>query len=154
MKRCTHPRPLRDLVRRVQKCLTPDLLDKGYAPGKHPHAGHCAVATEAVWVEAARDLGYKSRVATWRGRPGTSPVGAPPCGAEDRKAGNCSSHWWLVSPEGCVLDPTSGQFSQRELEAIYARGRGAGAQGVRYRNGVLVPSARAAKVLRRMRGET
>ena len=126
---CKHPKPLLDLVRRVQACLTPDLLRKGEG-GKHPHAGHCAVASEAVWAKRARALGYKTRM-------GRTDSGG--------------THWWLVSPEGCVLDPTSAQFTQAHLRRIYARGEGRGPQGVRYKDGRLVPSARAREVLRRVR---
>lgn len=128
MTRCTHPKPLRDLVRRVQACLTPDLLRKGQG-GKHPHAGHCAVASEAVWAHKAKELGYKTRM----GRTDTG-----------------GTHWWLVSPEGCVLDPTEAQFSKAHLRRIYARGRAVGPQGVRYREGKLVPSKPAREVLRRV----
>jgi hypothetical protein len=128
MSRCTHPKPLRDLVRRVQACLSPDLLRKGEG-GRHPHAGHCAVASEAVWAKRARALGYKTRV----GRTDTG-----------------GTHWWLVSPEGCVLDPTAAQFTKAHLSRIYARGRAAGPQGVRYKEGKLVPSERARTLLRRV----
>jgi hypothetical protein len=114
-------------MRRLQRCLSPDLLRKGQG-GKHPHAGHCAVASEALWAAKARELGYKTRVG---------------------KTDQGGTHWWLVSPTGCVLDPTSAQFSKSHLERIYARGRAAGPQGVRYRKGVLVPSERARELLRR-----
>lgn len=126
---CSHPRALIALTRKVQACLTPDLLRPGYAGGRGPYAGHCAVASEAIWAAQARDLGYKHR-------RGLTDEGTP--------------HIWLVSPEGCVLDPTASQFSARHLKRIYARGKGVGPQGARYdAQGRLVPSARAREVLRR-----
>jgi hypothetical protein len=130
---CKHPPALRALVKKVQACLTDDLLspEERAKPRSSKVAGHCAVASEAVWAAKARRLGYKTRVA---------------------RTTSGGTHWWLVSPKGCVLDPTAAQFSKAERERLYAAGRGAGPQGVRYSSdGTLIPSKRAREVLRRMR---
>ena len=133
-KPCDHPKDLKVLTRRVQACLTPDLLGKKYRSGGHgPYAGHCAVASEAIWAARARELGYKHR-------RGLTDEATP--------------HIWLVSPEGCVLGPTASQFSPDHFQRIYARGKGVGPQGARYdAQGRLVPSARAREVLRRMEAQ-
>jgi len=67
-----------------------------------------------VWLAKGQRLGYKHRVAKWV------------------EGGETKTHWWLVSPEGCVLDPTAAQFPKAKLEHIYTLGRGAGPQGVRH----------------------
>lgn len=80
-----------DWVAAVQGALTPDLLRAEYhKPNAHPHAGHCYVATEALWHLLG---GYKSR---WRP-------------AFIRHEG--SPHWFLRHADGTVLDPTADQFT-------------------------------------------
>ena len=131
---CTHPKKLRALTKRVRACLSRpearELLRPEYrGHSGHPLTGHCAVASEALWVAAARDLGYKHRQA---------------------KLPDGTNHWWLVSPSGCILDPTSAQFSSKDLQRIYAAGKGRGPQGVRRSGAKVIPSPRAKWVLERL----
>jgi len=129
MKRCTHPTEIVEAVERVRACFpsSTDLLSKQYQKRQRATAseGFCSVASESVWFEAQK-YGYRGRNASWRSSDGER-----------------FSHWWLVSPDDCVLDPTSDQFSPEELRKIYAIGKPGGFPGIRRPEGVPTPSARA-----------
>jgi hypothetical protein len=77
-------------VRVVQQHLTPDLLKPEHRGQEHPHAGHCYVASEALYHLGLKELGY-------------TPVrGRDPNGV---------MHWWLRGPEGHIVDATAGQYT-------------------------------------------
>lgn len=92
----------RSIVRAIQNGLTPDLLSRKWrVAGAHPYAGHCYVATEALWYAMG---GPKSPYHPQVARQGEI------------------THWWLLGPEG-VVDPTAAQF---ENPFDYTSGRGCG----------------------------
>lgn len=76
------------LVEAVQEALSPELLRPGYG-GAHPFAGHCYVASEALYhLLGGRDAGWTPEQVHHQG----------------------VSHWYLRGPEGEVLDATAAQF--------------------------------------------
>lgn len=84
------------LIDLIHASLTPDLLDKKLARGwspSNPLYGHCYVATEALWWL----LRYYYPDAPTEPRHG--------------KDGHGVSHWWLVTAEGEVIDPTAEQYT-------------------------------------------
>jgi hypothetical protein len=93
---------------RIQRALAPDLLSKGYRdrPAAHPTAGHCYVASEALY----HALGGKA-------------AGLTPQVGRDCLGG---THWWLRDSTGTVLDATAEQYTAQGLVPPYATGRGAG----------------------------
>jgi hypothetical protein len=93
----------KNLVRQVQGALTPELLHPEHPGGKGPLAGHCYVATQALWhLMGGAQSGY-------------TPHSGPAPGGD--------THWWLVQQKtGKVLDPTSSQFPRYD----YAKGTGRG----------------------------
>lgn len=135
MKRCTHPPELEAAVERVRACFptSTDLLSKQYRKAQRATAseGFCSVASEAVWQDAQR-YNYKGRNASWY---------AP--------SGERFSHWWLVSPDDCILDPTADQFSPKQRRKIYAAGKPGGFPGIRRPEGVPVVGGKARKLRER-----
>jgi hypothetical protein len=97
-------------------CLSPDLLTPKYRKmaakqgvvfGKPQVFGHCYVAAEAAF----HLLGGKSS--------GFTPHTARDSGGD--------THWWLHNKETWeILDPTAGQYSKRELQVLYRKGRACG----------------------------
>ena len=114
-------------MRAVQGSLTPELLNAEWrARANHPLAGHCYVATEALWYA----LGARSSVF----RPQMARI-------------DDITHWWLEGP-GAPLDPTAAQFDDQFPDGFpYELGRGCGflTKGI---------SARAAVVLARCLAKT
>ncbi|AFO71713.1 hypothetical protein phiCbK_198 [Caulobacter phage phiCbK] len=116
--------PLETLIA-VQKSLTPELLHEPYRSAytaSNPTAGHCYVASEALWhLLDGWDGG-------WRPMVGRDPDGG--------------THWWLEAAGGYRADPTADQYLCEGLEPPYAAGR---------RCGFLTkqPSKRAAVVIDR-----
>ena len=93
---------MKALVRRVRGALSPDLLKPAFRrPGAHRLAGHCYVASEALYHLGARDAGY---------RPHRMQVGGV-------------THWWLERRDGARIDATAEQFPFR---IDYTQGRCAG----------------------------
>ena len=90
------------MVERVRETLSPDLLKPEYEDAGHPMAGHCYVASEALY----HLLGGKAS--------GLTP-------ARIRHEG--SMHWFLRLPGGFVLDPTADQF---DTPVPYDDARGSG----------------------------
>jgi GNAT superfamily N-acetyltransferase len=135
MKRCTHPPELEAAVERVRACFptSSDLLSKQYRTAQRATVseGFCSVASEAVWQDAQR-YGYKGRNASWH-----------------ESSGERFSHWWLVSPDDCILDPTADQFSPKQLRKIYAAGKPGGFPGIRRPEGVPVVGSKARKLRER-----
>lgn len=91
------------LVQQVRAVLTPSLLKPVYRrlveQGAHPMTGHCYVASEALYaLLGGKAAGYKPASLAHEG----------------------SIHWWLVSADGQVLDPTADQFT---TPVPYANGR-------------------------------
>lgn len=117
------------LGEKIRSVLTDDLLKPEWRdmPGRRSNtAGHCYVATEAMYYALG---GKKSGFIPQSGR---CPGGV---------------HWWLEDADGTVVDITWDQFTKKELQEIYASGRGRGFQG---KPGV--PSKRAQVVLERISG--
>lgn len=114
---------LQTLVRAVQEALSPELLKPGFA-GQHPHAGHCYVASEALY----HALGGPA--SPWR-----------PARARDERG---VTHWWLQDAQGGILDATAGQYLECGRKPPYASGR---------RGGFLTrrPSRRTTALLRRVK---
>ena len=96
------------ILRRIQRALSPDLLSKTYADEakNHPVAGHCYIAAEALY----HALGGKSAGLT-------AQVARDPSGG---------THWWLIDNRGRILDPTKEQYTAFAVTPPYAVGRGAG----------------------------
>lgn len=114
-----------NVVDQVRAVLTPGLLKPGYRrlveQGAHPMTGHCYVASEALYaLLGGKAAGYKPASLAHEG----------------------SIHWWLVSADGQVIDPTADQFT---TPVPYENGR---CRGFLTRE----PSARAREVLRRVAG--
>jgi hypothetical protein len=108
-------------ISRVRSALTPELLKSSHkGQGRGPTAGHCYVASQALWhALGGKKSGY------------TPHVGPAPGGG---------THWWLVDDKtDKVLDPTSDQFPSYD----YSKGVG---KGFLTRE----PSKRAQVVLDRM----
>lgn len=89
------------LVGKVQQALTADLLKPEHRNGAHPLAGHCYVASEALYHLL-----------------GGSASGWKPMNLQHEG----TSHWFLKRP-GEILDPTADQF-KTPVPYGEARGRG------------------------------
>jgi hypothetical protein len=90
------------LIARVQAALTDDLRRAPYKGDPNPLAGHCYVATEALYHLLGPSAGWAPRVISF-------PDGG--------------THWFLQ--RGAErLDPTAGQFEGEPIP--YTRARGCG----------------------------
>ena len=98
---CTDPQH-RPLVQQVRSCLTEELRKKEYRAHPNPVAGHCYVASEALYHK----LGGKS--AGWTPQS-IRHEGGP--------------HWYLKNQDGTVIDPTADQFV---TPVPYSQGKGCG----------------------------
>lgn len=78
-------------VKRIQSCLTDDLLKKEYRGNNNPLYGHCYVATESTYYLFAKDLGYY------------------PCHINHEN----SSHWFLKNDKDKIIDITVSQFKTK-----------------------------------------
>lgn len=86
----------------VREALTGDLLRPEFADLPFP-AGHCYVASEALW---------------WL-------LGGPESGLQPVRVRNPETqvvHWWLEDEIGVVYDPTVDQFTPSEAIYLHARG--------------------------------
>lgn len=92
----------RELIKEVRSQLSDDLRKKPYRGNANPVAGHCYVASEALFHR----LGGKSA--------GWTPLTI-------RHEGG--PHWYLKNQDGTLLDPTADQF---ETPVPYDQGRGCG----------------------------
>jgi hypothetical protein len=94
------------LVIAVQMALSPDLIPEGYRkPDAHPMFGHCYGAAEALYrLLGGKENGYKAQRAI-----------------DDAGDG----HYWVLTPNGEVLDPTAAQYTDVGETPPYARGQGA-----------------------------
>lgn len=95
-----------EIIKRIQKVLTPDLLKKEYREGNkyNPLFGYCYVATEALYY-----LLKSEKFKPYRARDGNGVV-----------------HWWLQDDEGNILDPTAEQYAMQGLKPPYDKGCRAG----------------------------
>jgi len=94
---------LKALVEEVRDSLTPDLRKKEYQDNPNPMAGHCYVASEAVYhTMGGKEAGWKPMSIQHEG----------------------GSHWYLKNDElGIIVDPTADQF---KTPVPYDEGRGTG----------------------------
>lgn len=90
------------LVKEVRTCLSEELRKKPYRDHPNGVAGHCYVASEAIYHK----LGGK--VAGW---------------TPQRVNHEGGSHWYLKHADGTIIDPTADQF---ETPVDYDEGRGCG----------------------------
>lgn len=113
---------LKALVEDVRDSLTPDLRKKEYQDNPNPMAGHCYVASEAVYhTVGGKEAGWKPMSIQHEGGP----------------------HWYLKNDElGIIVDPTADQF---KTPVPYDEGRGTGFL-------TRQPSKRAKVVLDRLLG--
>ena len=95
-----------ELIKKIQKVLTPDLLVGRWKRQSNPLEGHCYVAAEALW----HLLGKKD----WK----------PIC-ASYKDEGGKATHWWLVNRHtGEIADPTKEQYLPDQPP--YHLGKGSG----------------------------
>lgn len=94
---------LGNLIRRLRTTLSPDLLHPRHRTGGvGPAAGHCYVASEALFVLlGGRGAGYRPHAVRHEG----------------------AVHWYLVADDGSIVDATADQFV---TPIPYAAGRGRG----------------------------
>ncbi len=86
----------------VQRVLTDDLRHPKYRGNPSPYAGHCYVASEAIYhLLGGKKAGYVPQFIRHEGQP----------------------HWFLRSPDGRVIDPTRDQF---KTPVPYDKGKGKG----------------------------
>ena len=88
------------MMQRVRDALTDDLRRAPWKGSPSRYAGHCYVASEALYHLMGRD--------------GLTPQNIRHEGA---------SHWYLLADDGTILDPTADQFS---TPVPYEAGRGKG----------------------------
>lgn len=89
-------------VSQIQKHLTPDLLKPQFQGNKNPLAGHCYVASEALYhLNGGKEAGFKSKCIRHEG----------------------TTHWWIEDSEGIIYDITASQF---EAPVPYHLGRACG----------------------------
>lgn len=123
--------PIRDLSAKIASVLSPNLLLKNFRDADyHPAAGHCYVATEALYHLIG---GKKSDWAPMRGKDIYD-----------------TTHWWLRHKETKeIVDPTAAQYTDNGMKPPYAYGEGRG-------GGFLTakPSWRAREVIRRLKIKT
>ena len=119
------------LIKKIQSVLSDDLLsatqNKRLLISKHPTAGHCYVASEALY----HLLGGKKS-------------GLTPCVSSGMIT---TTHWWLKDKEGNIIDITAEQFTSKGIDIkkkIYPYGRGTGFLTKQ-------PSKRAQEVIRRVK---
>ena len=113
--------PLDELIRRVQAALSDDLRRPPWRGAADPLAGHCYVASEALYHLL-----------------GGARSGLRPQQVEHEGA----SHWYLRGGSGRAYDPTAGQFRRPPPADCEACGRGFLTAG---------PSRRARVVMGRVR---
>lgn len=118
-------RHIQALIRKVQKSLTPDLLQGRWQEQTNPLEGHCYVAAEALWHLLGCSE-WKPMVASYKDEQGKA------------------THWWLVHrTKGTIADPTKEQYFPDQPP--YHLGKGSGFL-------TRLPSRRASIVLDRVRG--
>jgi hypothetical protein len=111
------------LIELIQSILTPELIPVYFRnQPENPMFGHCYGAAEALYrLLGGRDCGYKAQRAV-------DETGV--------------SHWWIVSRSGCILDPTSAQYTDFCRTPPYDSGSAASFRTV---------SKRAKEIIRRVK---
>lgn len=95
-------REYRDEVEQVRTCLSDELRKKPYRGDPNPVAGHCYVASEALYHRlGGKGAGWTPQSIRHEGGP----------------------HWYLKNQDGTVLDATADQFC---TPVPYEQGRGCG----------------------------
>lgn len=90
------------LVFQVQNCLSDDLRRPPWKGAENPLAGHCYVASEALYhLLGGSDAGWKPMFIRHEDAP----------------------HWFLTNLDGKIVDPTADQF---ETPVPYEQGIGKG----------------------------
>lgn len=118
------------LIAAIQKNLTPDLINNKFWLARNklnPMAGHCYIASEAYFHLAGETVGpcvLKVNLGT-------------------KKFPEWSTHWFLETPMGVVIDITAAQF-KRKLEYSLAKRCGFLTKG---------PSKRAQVLIERVKHE-
>jgi hypothetical protein len=83
---------MKQLIHKVQKALTPDLLTGRWRIQNTPLEGHCYIAAEALWHLLGKE--------DWK----------PMCASYTDESGK-ATHWWLVHKKtGEIADPTQEQY--------------------------------------------
>jgi hypothetical protein len=92
------------VVASVRKVLTEELRTNDFKNrGYGAECGHCYHAAQAVYFLLGGSLaGYSGKQAT---------------------DSECISHWWVCSPTGAILDPTSSQYIDFDRTPPYQKGR-------------------------------
>lgn len=96
-----------ELIEKIQKSLTPDLLKKPYRDrnANNPMFGHCYVATEALYHMTKDE--YPGRFTIFHGK---DPEGIV--------------HWWLHdNVNTTIVDPTSDQYYSEGKTPPYEKSR-------------------------------
>lgn len=95
-------RPQKPLVEEVRSCLDESLRKPAYRNHPNPMAGHCYVASEALYHRlGGKGAGWTPQTIRHEGGP----------------------HWFLRHREGAIIDPTADQF---ETPVPYDQGKGCG----------------------------
>lgn len=90
------------LVQDTRTCLTEELRKREYRDNPNPMAGHCYVASEAIYHKlGGKEAGWTPQTIRHEGGP----------------------HWYLKHQNGAVIDPTCDQF---ETPVPYDQGKGCG----------------------------
>lgn len=120
-----------EIKKAIIKSLTPDLLEPKWralvGDNAPPEAGHCAVATEALYhIAGGREAGFIPTVCAYQADDKGMYFG-PDAQKEGRHR---ETHWWLRAPndkgergKGDILDVTVGQYDE---PFPYEKGRGTG----------------------------
>ena len=92
----------RKLIEEVRGCLSEDLRKPAYRGNPNPVAGHCYIASEALYhTLGGKEAGWTPQNIRHEGGP----------------------HWYLKHQDGTILDPTADQF---RTPVPYEKGHGCG----------------------------
>lgn len=99
----------KDLINKIKKHLTPDLLKGVEYDPKNPLKGHCYVASEALYYFLDKSL-FCPVVASYKSSTGKK-----------------CTHWWIANRSGTsIFDLTGEQFKPSFLKQLYTKGRKSG----------------------------
>lgn len=98
---CTDPEH-REMIQKVRSCLTDELRKSPYRGNPNGVAGHCYVASEALYhLLGGKEAGWTPQTIQHEGGP----------------------HWFLQHQDGTILDATADQF---QTPVPYEKARGCG----------------------------
>lgn len=90
------------LIEQVRSSLSEELRKKAYRDNPNPVAGHCYIASEAIYHRlGGKGAGWTPQSIQHEGGP----------------------HWYLKNANGTIIDPTADQF---ETPVPYENGKGCG----------------------------